>query len=91
MTLPSYTSLLRRAGYLPKEPVLSTPRYTREDMVEDVEWLLSQGESPSSILRRLDRTASATTRGLIRAGRMDLAKHFWSEEWRERRNRANAA
>lgn len=48
----------------------------RAALVEDIEWLLDAGESPTAILTRIDTTAGALSRRLHRTGRHDLAAHF---------------
>lgn len=47
-----------------------------EELVSEIEWLLSFGESVPSMLRSLGRTAVSTERALYRFGRPDLARKF---------------
>lgn len=48
----------------------------RADLVEDVEWMLDGGDTPTQILTRLATTPTAIARRLYRAGRPDLARLF---------------
>lgn len=59
-----------------------TPQHTtaaRERLaalIEDLEWLLEQGESHANIAERLGSSPTALARRLHRAGRHDLARPF---------------
>ena len=59
-------------------------REGRNARVEDVEDLLSMGECPERIARRLDVTLAALSRQLMRAGRYDLARPFNALDHRQR-------
>lgn len=48
-------------------------------LVADVEFLLSVGEHPAHVARRLGRTTYAIDQVLRRRGRGDLATHFSTE------------
>ena len=55
----------------------TTTPMPREHVVEEVEFLLDTGESPEQIARRLGRKPGTIARALGRAGRNDLARHFY--------------
>ena len=54
-------------------------------VVEDVTFLLDTGEHPARIATRIGRTPHAIDQALRRAGRADLAYHFYAERDRTRR------
>ena len=54
------------------------------ERVEDVEFLLTGGESPTRIPSRLGLSGTAITRSMYRASRPDLARLFEPLAWRER-------
>ena len=60
------------------KPVLTVKEAARlkEERIAEVERLLKEGESPASIVERLDTTANALSVALYRAGRRDLARPF---------------
>jgi hypothetical protein len=64
----------------PKEPKPKkrSGAKTAPEMVEDLEWLIQQGESVASICDRFGMTADALERRLDRRGRRDLAAYFRS-------------
>lgn len=60
----------------------------RPEIVEDIEWMLDQGEHPANIVRRVGASsARALVRWLQHRGRADLARALGSEDRRERRER----
>lgn len=58
----------------------------RETLVDEVEHLLSFGQSPASIADSLGIQSDSVARGLFRAGRNDLAVKF--EQVRSRRHQS---
>jgi hypothetical protein len=54
------------------------------DRREDVEWLISQGESPWQIPARVDMTAEAIAAMFRRHGQMRLAQPFYEVARAER-------
>ena len=55
-------------------------------MIEDVEWLLSDGVDPEQVAARVGSNVQAIARRLYRAGRHDLARPF--ERLAQQRRRA---
>jgi hypothetical protein len=47
------------------------------DWVEDVEWMITNGESVGAIIQRTHLGADALAKRLQRHGRPDLASRFW--------------
>lgn len=65
----------------PKEPKpkkRSGAKTTTPELLEDLEWLIQQGECVASICTRFGMTADALERRLHRHGRHDLAAYFRS-------------
>lgn len=58
---------------------LSTP-----DLIEDIQWMLTTGESVEQIPRRLGMTTAAIEKRLRRAGASDLARLFNTSAFRQR-------
>ena len=46
------------------------------NLIEDIEWLITSGESTHRIAHRLGRSIGAIRIACDRAGRRDLARHF---------------
>jgi len=63
----------------------------RQDRAEDVEFLLEQRTDPAVIAERLGLSPAALAKSLSRAGRLDLARHFWRAAKPNPNNRRNAA
>ena len=51
-------------------------RARRADFIEDIEWMLGNGESHAAIVERIGPSATAIARRLYRAERPDLAAAF---------------
>ncbi len=66
---------------------LRGPRTRTADLLEDIEWMLTTGETPAGVIRRTGRTARTINRLGYRLGRPDIASQFNSEAARERNNR----
>jgi len=49
----------------------------RQERIEDVEFLLDNRTDPNAIPDRLGLSPAALAKSLHRAGRPDLARHFW--------------
>ena len=52
---------------------------TPSHVIEDIEWMVSTGEHPTRIARRVGRTVGAIEKMLRRAGRTDLTPPFQAE------------
>jgi hypothetical protein len=58
-------------------PIKKKARPKTEDWVEDVEWMITNGESVGAIIQRTHLGADAIAKRLQRHGRPDLASRFW--------------
>lgn len=54
----------------------ASSKLTTAEVIEDVDFLVSVGESAPRICRRVGRSAAALERLLLRHDRPDLARHF---------------
>lgn len=61
--------------------------HARADVTEDTTFLLSFGESPAHITRRLDMKPAAVAQALHRSGETQRARGFWAEDRRTRKTR----
>jgi hypothetical protein len=71
------------AAFYPAKPGKPKPKkrsgkITTPELIEDLEWLIQQGECVASICDRFGMTADALERRLDRRGRHDLAAYFRS-------------
>jgi hypothetical protein len=73
---------LLAAFYPPKpkepKPKKRSDKITTPELIEDLEWLIQQGECVASICTRYELNADALARRLDRRGRHDLAAYFRS-------------
>jgi ParB/RepB/Spo0J family partition protein len=80
-----FDRLLADEGYVrPERPPRPKAPSSRERVVQDVEELLSQGEVPETIARRLGKSVGAIAVALRRSSRFDLARPFNAAVMRER-------
>jgi hypothetical protein len=71
------------AAFYPAKPKEPKPKkrsgvQSAAELIEDIEWLIQQGESVASICTRFGMAADAIERRLHRHGRRDLAAYFRS-------------
>jgi hypothetical protein len=71
------------AAFYPAKPGKPKPKkrsgkITAPELIEDLEWLIQQGECVASICTRFGMTADALERRLHSHGRHDLAAYFRS-------------
>jgi ParB/RepB/Spo0J family partition protein len=84
-----FDRLLAEEGYVkPEQPSKPKPPGSRERLVQDVQELLSHGEIPETIARRLGRSLGAIDIALRRENRPDLARPFMAAAQRKQ-NRAS--
>ena len=58
--------------------------------MEDIEFLIKQGESPTAVLARTGRRPDSIARLLHRNGRTDLAREYWRIAVAQRRREAQS-
>lgn len=56
--------------------VLSAPRQSTLDLLEDVDWMLSTGETPTGVLARTGRNAHSIAKLARTYGYLDIARIF---------------
>lgn len=79
MTVAAKNAAMVAAGKLGAEISREKARVAREALVEDLRWMLANGESPAMAAVRVGKNARAIVRLAYRHGWDDIARAFYAE------------